>query len=212
MVEIVPAILEKDFASLQNRIKQVEPYVKTAHLDIMDGQFVPNTTFNNPRELNQLETKLEIWMHLMIDEPEKYIKEWASHKVAGIIFHVEAGDDAEATIKDIKNLGKKVGVALNPETPVSLINDVLDQVDFVLVMGVFPGFAGQELQPHIMEKIRQLKSWNPKLSIGIDGGVNLENAKDLVKAGANVLAANTLIFKDDQIEQNLSQLRKLVGH
>jgi len=212
MIEIIPAILEKDFYSVQKRISQAEKYFKIAQVDITDGKFVYNQTFNDSVKFLKLVSNIDLEMHLMIDKPEKNWEKWAKHKrVKRIVFHAEVASNPEKLIAEIKKKGKQVGIALNPPTDEKFLIQLVDQLDLVLILGVNPGFAGQEFISTVLDKIKNIRSYSHKVNIACDGGVKLDNVIAMVNAGANIIVTNTLIFKDDNIEENLSQIRKLVG-
>ena len=212
MVEIMPAILEKDFDSLQRRLYQAEKYFKIAQIDIADGKFVPNKTFFDYKKFLRLVSNIDLEMHLMIEEPEKNWEKWAKHeRVKRIVFHAEAEEKPEKLIEKIKEKEKEVGIAINPPTEESFLFKFLDQLDLVLILGVNPGFAGQKFIPSVLEKIQNIREFSPAINIGCDGGVSLDNVIGVTNAGANIIVTNTLIFKDDKIEENIAQIRRLVG-
>lgn len=213
MVKIIPAILEKDFEGLQRRISQVEKFFKMVQIDITDGKFVFNKTFSDPKKFLNLVSNIDLEMHLMIDKPEKNWEEWAKHeRVKRIVFHAEVAKEPKKLIEEIKKSGKEVGIALNPPTDEKFLIELADQLNLILVLGVNPGFTGQNFIPSVLEKIKNIASFTAGVDIACDGGVTLDNAISIVNAGANVIVSNSLIFKDDQIEENFRQLRKLVGN
>lgn len=200
MVKIAPSILSADFSKLGEEIKDVEKggadYI---HVDVMDGHFVPNITIG-PLIVEAIRpiTKLPLDVHLMIEEPDRYIEAFANAGADYITVHVEACRHLHRTIHLIKSLGVKAGVVLNPATPVNTIQHVIKDVDMVLLMSVNPGFGGQSFIDEVLPKIREVKSLaeqhNPELEIEIDGGVNEETAKLCIEAGANVLVAGSAIY------------------
>lgn len=207
MVEVIPTIIAKDFDEIQEKIKKVEPYVDWVQLDVMDGQFVENTTWNNPADLKELETSLNLEVHLMIKEPEQYIDQWISSGVKRIIFHIESTSKTKEIISQIKQANLGVGLAINPETSVDVIDQFIDQLDLVLVMTVNPGRGGQEFLKQSLGKIKQLRVKYKRVKIGVDGGINLETAPEVIQAGANLLASGTAIFKSDNIERTVNTLK-----
>ena len=209
MVEVIPTIIAKDLNELQEKIKKVESFVDWVQIDVMDGQFVENTTWNEPADLKKIETSLNLEAHLMIKEPEKYINQWINSGVKRIIFHIEATDKIGEVIGQIKQAGLGVGLAINPETPIEAVDQFIDQLDLVLVMTVNPGQGGQEFLKHCLGKIKQLRAKYERVKIGVDGGIDSETAPEVVQAGASLLASGTAIFKSDNIEQVIDTLKKL---
>jgi ribulose-phosphate 3-epimerase len=182
-IQISPSILSADFSQLGNEIKRLEEGgADLIHVDVMDGHFVPNLTIGPPviKALKK-NCSIKFDVHLMISPVHKYIDAYADAGADIITIHPEATDDLSASIKKIKDLGKKVGVSLNPETKVSIIKDHLEQIDLVLIMSVNPGFGGQKFMPEVLDKIKELKNiqkeQNIDFDIEIDGGINFENSK-----------------------------------
>ena len=214
-IKISPSILSADFSQLSQEIKRLENGgADMIHVDVMDGHFVPNLTIGPPviKSLRK-HTKLIFDVHLMISPVHKYIKAFADSGADIITFHPEATENIDETINLIKNLNKKVGVSLNPNSQIDLIKDHLSKIDLVLIMSVHPGFGGQKFMPEILKKIEALfnikKSENLHLDIEVDGGINFENSKLVKKAGANILVSGTTIFKDNDgnIKKNIEALR-----
>tara|TARA_B100000900_G_C20473174_1_gene672279 strand:+ start:155 stop:814 length:660 start_codon:yes stop_codon:yes gene_type:complete len=214
-IKISPSILSADFSQLSQEIKRLEDGgADMIHVDVMDGHFVPNLTIGPPviKSLRK-HTKLIFDVHLMISPVHKYIKAFADSGADIITFHPEATENIDETINLIKNLNKKVGISLNPNSQIDLIKDHLSKIDLVLIMSVHPGFGGQKFMPEILKKIEALfnikKSENLHLDIEVDGGINFENSKLVKKAGANILVSGTTIFKDNDgnIKKNIEALR-----
>lgn len=209
-IEIIPAILEKKFSAVKQKIKKIEPYVKWAQLDIMDGKFVANITWNNPADLKKLKTNLNLAAHLMIRQPHFYLAAWLNQKnVKRIIIHREAAEHLTAIIMQVKNQNKEIGVALNPETPLETIKNDLVVLDEILIMSVAPGFSGQTFDSTLLTKIKHLRALDPNINIAVDGGVNENNAKDIISAGANRLISASYLWQQKNIKQAIEQLKKV---
>ena len=214
-IQISPSILSADFSQLANEIKRLENGgADMIHVDVMDGHFVPNLTIGPPviKALRQ-HCSIKFDVHLMISPVHKYIEAYSDAGADIITIHPEATDDLSASISKIKELKKKAGVSLNPETKIDIIKDHLDKIDLVLIMSVNPGFGGQKFMPEVLEKIKELKKIqkNKKLNfdIEIDGGINFENSKIAIEAGANILVSGTTIFKSNNgdIKKNIDLLK-----
>ncbi len=214
-IQISPSILSADFSQLGAEIKRLEEGgADMIHVDVMDGHFVPNLTIGPPviKALRKT-SSLKFDVHLMISPVHKYIEDYANAGADIITIHPEATDDMEASILKIKQLNKKVGVSLNPESKIDLILKLLDKIDLVLIMSVNPGFGGQKFMPEVLEKIKELKKIqnvkNINFDIEIDGGINFENYKSAIEAGANILVSGTTIFKsnDGDIKKNINLLK-----
>ena len=214
-IQISPSILSADFSQLGNEIKRLEEGgADMIHVDVMDGHFVPNLTIGPP-VIKALRKKcsLKFDVHLMISPVHKYIESYADAGADIITIHPEATDNLEASILKIKELNKKAGVSLNPESKIDLILDLLDKIDLILIMSVNPGFGGQKFMPEVLEKIRNLKKIqhdrNLNFDIEIDGGINFDNCKAAIDAGANILVSGTTVFKsnDGDINKNINLLK-----
>jgi ribulose-phosphate 3-epimerase len=214
-IQISPSILSADFSQLGVEIKRLEEGgADMIHVDVMDGHFVPNLTIGPPviKALRK-QCDLEFDVHLMIAPVHKYIESYADAGADIITIHPEATDNLEASILKIRELNKKVGVSLNPESKIDLISNFLDKIDLILIMSVNPGFGGQKFMPEVLEKIRELKKIqikkNLNFDIEIDGGIDFDNCKDAIDAGANILVSGTTIFKSNNgdIKKNINLLK-----
>ena len=214
-IQISPSILSADFSQLGNEIKRLEEGgADMIHVDVMDGHFVPNLTIGPPviKALKKHSSML-FDVHLMISPVHKYIEAYSDAGADIITIHPEATDNLKESILKIKELKKKVGVSLNPETKIDVILDHLEQIDLVLIMSVNPGFGGQKFMPEVLNKIKELKKiqQEKKLSfdIEIDGGINFENSKIAIEAGANILVSGTTVFKSNNgdIKKNIELLK-----
>ena len=213
---IAPSVLSADFANLGSEIHMLnESEAKWIHIDIMDGMFVPNISFGFPvlEAINKISTKF-LDVHLMIEKPERYLTQFKNAGANLITVHYEACTHIHRTIQEIKSLGCQVGVAINPGTPITVLNEIIQLVDLVLIMSVNPGFGGQTFIPNSIQKTKDVKALanrcgNMNLKIEIDGGVSITNAKDLIAAGANVLVAGNFVFNSKNPKLTISDLLKL---
>ena len=213
---IAPSVLSADFANLGSEIHMLnESDAKWIHIDIMDGMFVPNISFGFPvlEAINKISTKF-LDVHLMIEKPERYLTQFKHAGANLITVHFEACTHIHRTIQEIKSLGCQVGVAINPGTPMTVLNEIIQLVDLVLIMSVNPGFGGQTFIPNSIQKTKDVKALanrcgHMNLKIEIDGGVSITNAKDLIAAGANVLVAGNFVFNSKNPKLTISDLLKL---
>ena len=212
MVKIAPSILSADFSRLGEEIKKVEKHSDMLHVDVMDGHFVPNITFGPPVVASiRKVTKLFLDVHLMIQEPDKYVEKFAKAGADMMSVHAEASGDLRQTIKKIKECGVKPVAVLNPETPVAEIEGVLGEVDMILLMTVNPGFGGQNFIESVLPKIRELREKidgsGLKVELEVDGGINAETARLAVSAGASVLVAGSYIYSSRNPAEAIRKLR-----
>jgi len=216
-IQISPSILSADFSQLGNEIKKLsEAGADMIHVDVMDGHFVPNLTIGPPviKDLKKY-SSIPFDVHLMISPVHQYIEAYAEAGADIITIHPEATNDLQSSIDKINKLNKKVGVSLNPDSKINLIEKNLDQIDLVLIMSVNPGFGGQKFMPEVLDKIKNLvrirKERNLNFDIEIDGGINFNNCKLAIEAGANIIVSGTTIFKSNNgnIKKNIDLLRSI---
>ena len=214
MIKLAPSILSADFARLLEDVKKVEEAgCEYLHIDVMDGHFVPNITLG-PNIVKSLRKDVNMVFdaHLMIENPDMYIKDFAEAGCDIIVVHQEACKNLHRTIQNIKSYNIKAGVALNPATPIETIKHILKDVDMVLIMTVNPGFGGQSFIDSMIDKIRELKAivveQNLNIDIQVDGGIKPSNVADVVKAGANVIVAGSAIFNSSDIKETVIEFRE----
>lgn len=218
MIEIIPSILSADFARLAEEIARVERGGATIlHLDVMDGHFVPNLTIGPPVvESVRKITRLHLDVHLMIETPERYVAAFVEAGANSVSVHYEACRHLDGVLGLIRNAGALAGVVLNPATPVSVLEDVLEVADYVLLMSVNPGFGGQKLIPYVLEKARALDRMRRKkklaLPIEIDGGVHRENLAEVVRAGCDWIVTGSAIFHSPDPEAAVREMREIASY
>ena len=214
-IQISPSILSADFSELGNEIKRLEKGgADMIHVDVMDGHFVPNLTIGPPviKALKK-NSKILFDVHLMISPVHKYIEDYSNAGADIITIHPEATNNLKSSILKIKELNKKAGVSLNPETNIDVILSELDKIDLILIMSVNPGFGGQKFMPEVLTKIKELKKIRDErkldFDIEIDGGINFENSKKAIEAGANIIVSGTTVFKSNNgdIKKNIELLK-----
>ncbi|MBI2624416.1 ribulose-phosphate 3-epimerase [Candidatus Parcubacteria bacterium] len=210
-IEIIPAVIPKSLDELKAAIETVEPHCAWLHVDVMDGVFVPNTTIQDPLLFHQLETKLKIEAHLMVVAKPNVRNAWFDSPAERLIWHIEAfdsPDEAQRTVESTKAIGKQVGLALNPETPISAVEPYLDKLDTVLIMSVNPGFAGQKFDESVIPKIVSLRQKWPSGIISVDGGIRVGTARQVVAAGAGRLIAGSALFGAEDFGEALRSFRE----
>ena len=213
---IAPSLLAADFFDLSSQMKLLkEGNIEVLHLDVMDGMFVPSISFGMP-VISSLRKSVDFFfdVHMMVENPERYIEDFYNSGADGITIHFEACKHIDRTISQIKSLGLRSGISINPATPVSLLENIVSEVDMVLIMSVNPGFGGQKFIPYSLDKIRELSKMrekkNPKLLIQVDGGVGVDNIKALSDAGVDEFVAGSSVFKCD-ILKNIKALNDALG-
>ena len=213
---IAPSLLAADFFDLSSQMKLLkEGNIEVLHLDVMDGMFVPSISFGMP-VISSLRKSVDFFfdVHMMVENPERYIEDFYNSGADGITIHFEACKHIDRCISQIKSLGLRSGISINPATPVSFLENIISEVDMVLIMSVNPGFGGQKFIPYSLDKIRELSKMrekkNPKLLIQVDGGVGVDNIKALSDAGVDEFVAGSSVFKGD-ILKNIKSLNDALG-
>lgn len=211
MIQVIPAIIAKNFEELEEKINQIAPFSQWIQLDVMDGQFVPNTTFDEPDKIKKIAKDINIEVHLMIKEPSAKFEKWLENGAKRVIVHWESlGGNKEKElsniVKKVKTLRKELGLAINPQTSFKEVRQYIPKVDLLLLMAVHPGFGGQTFLTDVLKKIREARQEFKNLNIEVDGGINQETAKRCIEAGANILVSGSYIFGGD-IKKRLENLK-----
>ncbi len=211
MRKIIPSVLTKDPNELERKIRILENYADIIQIDIMDNGLVPNISIEID-EIHKVKPKSKLEMHLMVKKPIDYIEPSVNVGAFRIIFHVESDDDPREVIEKIVQSKAEPGIAINPPTPVESIQQYLDMISIVLVMGVNPGFQGQKFIPDVLSKVRFIKNIRPNLLIEVDGGVNPETGPMLLSAGVDILNVGSFLFKNDDVENNWNEMQAIINN
>jgi len=207
---VIPAINEVKFEEILKKINIAGKFSQWIHLDVVDGKFASNITWNNPKGLANLKhSKSNLEVHLMIENPEAVVEDWVSSGVERIILSLEAISGGKLPSLSNKNSNFEIGLAINPETPVEDLLPYLENIKFVLVLGVKPGLAGQKFNEEVLGKVRFLKNYYPGVTIEVDGGINLETAKLAKKAGADIIVSASYIFKSSEPQKIYEELSRI---
>ena len=214
--QLIPAINVNSFDEVAEKIRLIEPLaekfsIKYIHLDVADGTFTPNTIWHNAEDLVCFETPLKIGVHLMIADMDRRINDWLFDPIKRIVFHLGAGHDPDLVIEKCRDAEKEIGLAIRPEIPWEETRPFWNKIDFIQLLSVSPGRAGQTMHPNTVDKVHALRQACSSCIIGVDGGVTLENAGELVKAGANLVVAASAIFSQDNIETALLDLKNKIS-
>lgn len=208
MFEIIPAILTDSSIKFKELVRKLEPYTSRIHIDIADGEFVPNKTVTGYNELREIEAAVKFDIHLMVEKPEKYLKEWLHTRADRFIIHAELKSDLRSLIGELHKNGRKVGLAFNPETDLGKFAELISKVDFVQFMTVHPGFQGRQFVNEVVDKIRTFHKENPDIIIMSDGSTTPVTAPQLVEAGVSVLVSGSYIIKNQSFEKAIQQLKE----
>ena len=211
VVEIIPAILEVSWENIACKLKLIQGLCAWVQIDVMDGVFVPNTTWGNFQDINTVKSPPNIEIHLMIDRPERTLLSWlVPRAVKRVIVHAESTDLLENVFAAGHSMHKQIGLAINPKTPIESIDRFLPQSALVLVMGVEPGFSGQAFDVSVLKKIQQLQKFDAHIPIAVDGGVNEKTAPQMMAAGATILYVASYLWQDEaKIAEKINTLKKI---
>lgn len=208
--QVIPSVLTNTPDDLEQKVRILEKLVEVIQIDIMDGEFVSNTSVE-VADVQKVNPQKPMEIHLMVKHPMDYIRPFADIGAFRIVFHIECDDDAEEVIKEIRRLGMKAGIAVNPPTSIEEVRPFLDSLDILLVMSVNPGLQGQKFIPEVLSKVKAVKQTHPELLIEVDGGVNSETGPSLVDAGVDILNVGSYLFKQLPVENNWSTMQKIIG-
>lgn len=210
MPEIIPAILAKNAIDFAQKLRLVEGAASRVQIDVIDGKFVSPKNWADPEIIKTIPTPIKYDLHLMVADPAAEIKKWKKIKnVKKVIFHIEVKRNHASIVKAIKRLGWQAGAALNPATPIARLRPVIKKINTVLFLGVIPGRSGQKFQPRVLKKIQDLRKISPRVTIQVDGGVNLRNAREILGAGADALCAASVIYKTGNPKKIINEFKKI---
>lgn len=207
MVEIIPAILAKDEKEFRRKAESVTDLCETIQIDVMDGKFVKNVTWADPKRIDLMRLPMEYEVHLMVEDPLGSLDAWSMAGCRRAIIHAESVEDPAEALRQIKRYGMEAGISVNPETPIEAVEDALAEADVVQVMGVHPGWMGQAFQLSALEKVRTLREKFPELMIEVDGGVAVGIARELAEAGADRLVSGSAVFNSGAPAKSIDALR-----
>ena len=205
-MKIIPAILAKSYGEFESMVRKIEPYTDLVHLDIADGEFVPNKTIDGYDELKRINTNLNFEVHLMVRNPENIIDRWLKTKAIRYLVHWESTNEYDVVMNSFGINGKELGFVFNPQTDYSMMESYIDRVNLVQFMTVDPGFYGSPFLPEILEKIRNFHSQYPNKKIQVDGGINRDTIKLVQKSGASCAAVGSYIFQSSDVRKALQEL------
>jgi ribulose-phosphate 3-epimerase len=209
-MKLIPAINEQTFEEIKNKLEIITPFTDWVQIDVSNDTFSPHVTWGNPQDLLSYQTSLSIEVHLMIDNPENVLEQWLKiPSVKRAIIHYESTEDIDKNIEIAQQCGKELGLALNPETGWELLTKYFDRVNFVQLLAVNPGLSGQDFNLRILEKIRTLRDYKKNVIIEIDGGVNLNVAKLVKEAGADIINSSSFIFKNPDMARTIKALKEI---
>lgn len=211
MIEVIPAILTDSSSKFKELIRKLESHTQRVHIDIADGIFVPNKTVIGCEELKEADSVLKFDIHLMVQKPHDYLKEWFRVHVDRFIIHAESDADFSDLVKVVRNYGGEIGLALNPETEVEKVENFIKDINFVQFMTVYPGFQGSTFVSEVVDKISAFHKKYPDIIIMCDGGITPETAPGLVKAGASILVSGSYIVKSGDVGMAIWQLKKVTS-
>ncbi|MFH1145622.1 MAG: hypothetical protein V1707_01510 [bacterium] len=212
MTKIIPAVLERELGDVQRQINKLESFTHVVHLDVCDGVFVPTVSFHDPGQLKLLQTAVSFEVHLMVSHPEPVLHDWlTAGRVKRVYVQAEAGDDLENVLKEIRQMGKEAGLAINMETGIEVVDRYLTEglVDYLLLLAVKPGRQGQEHDATVAEKVKEVKKKYPSVKVGVDGGINDLTAVPLVKAGADFLVVGSYLARATEPKLAFASLKKV---
>jgi ribulose-phosphate 3-epimerase len=211
LIEIIPSIIAKSYEEFEQLIRKIEPYTQRVQLDIMDGVFVSNTTIDGYEEVARIDIPIKFDVHLMVQGLEDRLESWTDEKADRFILHVESAFEHAEVLDHLRNTDRKAGLALNPDTPIEILEPFLDCVDFIQFMTVYPGNYGAVFIPKVLEKIRKLRALRPDMMIMADGGVRPETVPSLVDAGCNILICGSYLFKSPDPGAALAEIKNLAN-